>query len=242
MAKVLIEHIIHLIIVLPIILLTLKNRKADTMKILLIFMVFFLVNSILLNLPLEYKELRIINGKWNWTGKIFAIFGSFVFLLLYRKYDLKDYYLTLNQNKPFLKKGILIITIILLVEFVMNFIYNPPEKWNTETILFQLTMPGIDEEIAYRGIMLGLLTKILNPFFTKTFFHPAILVTGILFGLAHGLFLTNSFELSFKSSPFFFTMILGIIWSWITIKSGSILLALISHNLGNVSGKLISMR
>jgi membrane protease YdiL (CAAX protease family) len=103
-------------------------------------------------------------------------------------------------------------------------------------------MPGIDEEIAFRGIMLGLLTKMLRPNPKFTFFHPAILVTGLLFGLAHGLLLTKSFELSFKSGPFISTMILGMIWGWMTMKSGSILLALISHNLGNVTNKLIQMR
>ncbi|MFD0994257.1 CPBP family intramembrane glutamic endopeptidase, partial [Tenacibaculum geojense] len=122
----------------------------------------------------------------------------------------------------------------------MNWIYNTPKEWNTETILFQLTMPGIDEEIAFRGIMLGLLTKILKPS-SRTIFHPAILVTALLFGMAHGLFFNNSYELTFKSFPFFNTLILGIVWAWITMKSGSILLALISHNLGNVTNKLISM-
>jgi membrane protease YdiL (CAAX protease family) len=34
----------------------------------------------------------------------------------------------------------------------------------------------------------------------------------------------------------------GLIWGWITIRSGSILLALISHNLGNGMGNIIRMR
>ena len=215
-----------------------EMKLYESLKILLIFSMFFLLNSILLYLPLEFKELRIINGKWNWTGKIFAVLGSIIFLLIYRKFNLKDYYLTFKQDKKFLKKGIIIISVILVIQSILSLIYNTPKEWNTETILYQLTMPGIDEEIAFRGIMLGLLSKILKP---NSILHPAILITALLFGMAHGLFLNNSYELIFKSFPFFNTMILGIIWAWVTMKSGSVLLALISHNLGNVTSKLISM-
>jgi membrane protease YdiL (CAAX protease family) len=191
------------------------------------------MNSLLLYLPLEFKELTFINAEWNWTGKIFAISGSFIFLLLYKQFDLKDYFLTLNQNKGFIKKGALIVALILLVKSMISFYFGSTVKGNIETILFQLTMPGIDEEIAYRGIMLGLLVNVLKPF-RETIFHPAILVTAILFGLGHGLFMTKSFELSFDIFSFLSSCILGIIWGWLTIKSGSIVLSLTSHNLGNL--------
>ena len=235
-----IEHIIHLIIVLPIIFLTMKNKKKESLKILLAFSIFFLLNSTLLFLPLKFEELRIIGGNWNWNGKIFAVLGSIIFLLFYRKFELKDYHLTLNQNKKFFKKGVVIISALLLIQIVMGLIYNSPKELYAETIIFQLTMPGIDEEIAFRGIMLGLLIKILKPS-SKTFFHPAIIITSLLFGMAHGLFLNESYELTFNSYPFFNTLIHGMIWGFVTIKSGSILLALISHNIGNVANQLVSM-
>lgn len=238
MTRVILEHILHLIMVLPIVLFTMRTRNLESFKVLLAFSIFFMLNSILLYLPIEFNELRIIDGKWNWTGKIFSIFGAVIFLLVYRKLQLKDYFLTFKQHKKNLKKGILIISVIFLVSTILNFTFNSSKAWNTETILYQLTMPGINEEIAYRGILLGLLVKTLKNY---TFFNPAILITAILFGMAHGLFLNNDFELVFKTQAFFETMIMGIIWAWVTIKTGSILLALISHNLGNVSGKLISM-
>ena len=239
MTKVVAGLLINLILVLPIIILTLKDKTKETFKILIAFAAFYLMNGILLYLPLEFNGLTI--GTWNWTGKLLAIFGSILFIFLYRKFDLKDYFLTLNQNKAFIKKGLLVITLILLVKCLLTFISDPSEEWNLETILFQLTMPGINEEIAFRGIMLGLLVKALRPT-KRPIFHPAILVTAILFGLAHGLSLNQSFELSFNFSPFFITFILGIGWAWITLESGSILLALISHNLGNVTIKFIGMR
>lgn len=236
------EQIIQLIIVSPIVLIALKNKKIDTLKTLFMFGAFFIVHGMLLYLPIEYKELQLIGKNWNWSGKFYAILGSMLFLLLYRKFELKDYYLTLNQNKTFFKKGTIIVTAILLITSIMTFVYSSPKDWDTETILYQLTMPGIDEEIAYRGIMLGLLMKTLKSNFQITFFHPAILVTGILFGLGHGLSITSSYELVFRFSPFLRTTMTGMVWGWLTVKSGSIVLALISHNLGNVTNKLIRMK
>lgn len=234
------ENLMHLLIVLPLILLTLKNKNKESLKIVLVFSLFVIAHNILLYLPLEYKELRLFNERWNWTGKIFSIIGSIAFVLFYRKFELKDYYLTFAQNKSFLKKGTIIIFSLFLIVSVLAIVFHKPLAWSTETIMYQLTMPGFGEEIAYRGIMLGLLVQILKP--SKQYIpHMAILITALLFGMAHGLKLNDSYELSFRSFAFFNTLILGILWGWLTMRSNSIALATVSHNLGNISNFLIRM-
>ncbi len=235
-----IELALHLAIVLPIILLTLTNRKGETLKIVAVFALYFLMHGLLLYLPTEFESLRLTNGNWNWSGKLYAILGSLLFLSLYRKFALKDYFLTLKQNKAFLKHGVIAIFVILVVKGLFNVLYLSPSDWDLETLLFQATMPGLDEEIAFRGIMLGLLTKILkSP--KQTILHPAIYVTALLFGMAHGLHLGDSLQLSYNISSMVITALLGVAWAWMTLKSGSILLALVSHNLGNVTSQMISM-
>ena len=118
--------------------------------------------------------------------------------------------------------------------------FAPTKLLNLETLFYQFSMPGMGEEIAYRGIMLGLLTKILKS--KNLILNSSVWVTAILFGLAHGFSLSSEFSITFNIQPFLRTMIYGLIWGWITIRSGSILLALISHNLGNGIGNLIRMR
>lgn len=238
MTRVILEHLVHFIFVLPIILFMMKDRKMANLKVLLAFSIFFILNSALLYLPIEYKELKLIDGNWNWTGKVYAILGAIIFLLVYKTFELKDYFLTIKQDKKYVRKGIIILSSILIIQLILDIMYGGSKEWNIESILFQLTMPGINEEIAYRGIMLGLLVKILKP---NHFLHPAIVITAILFGMGHGLFLNKDFELVFNAGPFIGTMVLGMIWAWITMKTGSILLALLSHNLFNSSSLLISM-
>ena len=179
MTKIIAENILQLIIVFPIILLTLKNRKSETLEILMAFIIFFLINQISLVLPMVYPELRISNwnSNWNWVGKIYAIIGAIAFLLVYRKFPLKDYFLTFKQESKFLKKGILIITSLLIIKTVLMF-FAPTKMLNWETLFFQFSMPGINEEIAYRGIMLGLLAKILKS--KNLILNTPVWITGIL--------------------------------------------------------------
>ena len=249
MNKTLLEIVLQLIIIYPLIFIFLRNRKTESLKIIAVFSIFFIVNSLLLQLNLVFDGLSLFNGKWNWSGKIYSIIGSLLFLVLYRKFELKDYFLTFKQKRIFPKNGILIISSILVFQVIFTIagtlFFDSLKEWDSETILFQLTMPGIEEEIAFRGIMLGLLIKVLKSnirIFGIELVNPAILITSILFGLVHGFYITDSFEIGFNIFPFFFTMSFGFFWGWMTVRSGSILFALLSHNLGNVTNSLIRMR
>lgn len=244
MKTIFLESILYILIIIPIVFFSLKDKKKETYVILTAFIVYFLLHNAILFLPIEFKYLQPFNSSWNWAGKIYSIFGSILFLCLYRKFELKDYFLTFKQDGIFLKKGILIIVIYITFEVVVMALLNYNNKWSLDTILFQLTMPGIDEEIAFRGIMLGLLTKVLSSkieIFAKININPVILITAILFGLSHSLFLSDSFEITFHYYPFFRTALIGYLYGWLTIKSGSILLALITHNLTNTFTTIVKM-
>lgn len=241
MIKLLSESFLHLLFIFPIIILTLKNKRSETLKIVFIFTAYFIVNKLTVSLPFIFPEIKfnILNGKWNWSGKFYNIISSILFLLFYRKHPLKDYFLTLKQHPNFLKTGVIIIIFGLLIQTIISF--NVSIKlFNIETLLYQFSLPGIAEEIAFRGIMLGLLIKALKNKYS--WFNPAILITSILFGFAHSLFLTNNYNLVFEPTHFIRSFIHSLFWCWITIKSGSILLALISHNLNNGISNIIRMR
>jgi len=119
-----------------------------------------------------------------------------------------------------------------------NYFFPLHKEWDWEALYYQLTMPGLEEELAFRGIMLGLLAKILHQdirLFGIGFGSASMWATAILFGLAHGFTLSSNFELAFHTEAFFSTLSLGLIYAWLTVKSGSILLPLISHNLYNAT-------
>ena len=109
-----------------------------------------------------------------------------------------------------------------------------------EGLVFELTMPGYDEEIAFRGIMIGILSTLLIE--TKNIFkNPAIWITAILFGLVHALKFDGNWSLHIDWIYFSYTFLYGFLLGWMTIKSRSILMSVISHNTANVFATLVAM-
>lgn len=108
--------------------------------------------------------------------------------------------------------------------------------------LFQFTMPGLDEELAYRGIMLGLLSNSLKPRInlgSANLGNPALLITSILFGLSHSIYIDDNWSFYHNWFEFFNVFAIGLFLGWITIKSGNILMSILMHNLINTLPKII---
>lgn len=117
-------------------------------------------------------------------------------------------------------------------------------KFNIETLAFQISLPALDEELSYRGIMIGLLVPQLKNYFCigkLKLGNPAMWITGILFGLVHGFNLTVDWQLQMDFFSFGYTFAIGMIWAWMVLKSGSILIPIISHSSNNFLATLIPM-
>jgi membrane protease YdiL (CAAX protease family) len=160
---------------------------------------------------------------------------------LYQK--LKPFnFLSFKQSKKALLKTILVSSILICIAFFSYF--DTRIDFDIEILAFQLTMPGIDEEIMFRGILLALLLTCLQDKIRikeKVFGNPSILIIGILFGLVHGFSVTDGLELRFEFYPFIWTSISGYVLSWITVESKSILLPILSHNMINFIQTLMKM-
>lgn len=69
---------------------------------------------------------------------------------------------------------------------------------------------------------------------------PAIIINVVLFGLVHSLTLGDG-ALQFNSVNFIWTAILGYSFAYITIKTRSILIPMLTHNLYNFTLNLLAM-
>ncbi|WP_456314759.1 CPBP family intramembrane glutamic endopeptidase [Pseudomonas shirazensis] len=238
--KILLESILPVLLLLPLIMIFTKDENQ--IKTIGFFLFIFICYQLILKIPIEYKELQFINGKRNWTGKLIGIFfGSVTYLLIYKK--LQPFtFLRIKQDPNKLAKTILICSILIFTAFFSCF--DSAKEFDTEILIFQLTMPGLDEEIMFRGILLALLLTCLKDKIKigkRTFGNPCILIIGLLFGLVHGCSVSNKLELNFEFYPFIWTFIFGYIWSWVTVESKSILLPILSHNLTNFIQNLVRM-
>lgn len=239
MTKILIEAILQVLVLIPFAIFFLKEKSKLNFGRIFIFGFCYIVYQIFLVLPKLNSTFDFIKSSWNWDGKIFGIICGIVFYFIFRNYFLENDFFTLKQNKENFKPALIGAVSIILLSAIVWFLLGKSD-FDTETLAFQLTVPGIDEEIMFRGILLGLLATSLKD---KILFlgNPSILITAILFGFMHALTLNKNFAIDFEPIYFLQTGLAGYIWGWITIKSRSILLAILSHNFSNFFGTLSTM-
>lgn len=180
----------------------------------------------------------IDRGHWNWSGKLLAIAATLAMVSL-PMFGWRRAGLTLRQD-PANWRGAWIGAGIVLAAIVGLSLYFPNDAGDAEAVAFQLTMPGLEEEIFYRGLLLLALNEAFRgrvKVLGARMGWGAVL-TSLLFGLIHGL----SFEdgaFSFTAIAFLTTGLSGLLLAWFREKSGSVVLPILLHNAGNTLPMLI---
>lgn len=233
----LLEPILHLVVILPLLLIFMKERtKENYLRVLSIVGCYF-IYYFALTLQYHFDCFNIIDGSWNWDGKIYGIVCGIAIYFIFRRQLSENNFFTLKQNKEGLKSALKVAIAILAIA-ILGGVVNEKE-FNVETLLFQISMPGIDEEIMYRGVLLGLMCSALRAG-GAAWRNPAIMINAVLFGLVHSLSLGDG-ALQFNSVNFMWTAILGYSFGYITIKTRSILIPMLTHNLYNFTLNLLAM-
>jgi membrane protease YdiL (CAAX protease family) len=174
--------------------------------------------------------------KWNWTGKVAAIAVS---LLIYAclPRDLRKESGILSLPKPPEWKSVAIVSAgLLLFLWVSAYLTRDGHAVRAETLWFQATMPGLDEEAFFRGVLLALLVAA----FGKPWHFAGVRVGwGALpivafFGIAHAL-LGGVNEDALLT--FLVTGVAGAALLWIKERTSSIWIAVLVHNLANVGAQ-----
>lgn len=174
----------------------------------------------------------IFGGEKNWQGKMIALAATLL-IASTAVFGWKNSGLTLAQNTGSLRSSIPVAGVYLLF-FLALAIAFPSEPSTPENMAFQLTMPGLEEEIFYRGTLLFALNEAFRSrarFFGIDWGYGAILSCA-LFGLTHafgysdGVFNFDAIVMALTAIPAF----LGV---WLREKTGSILMPILLHNFGN---------
>ena len=231
------ESFLHIVIILPLLLFFMKEHTRENYLRVLSIVVCYLTYYFALTLQYHFECFNIINGSWNWDGKIYGIVCGIVMYFIFRRQFSENDFFTLKQNKEGLKLALKVVVAIIAIS-ILGGIANDKD-FNIETLLFQISMPGIDEEIMYRGVLLGLMCSALRVG-GAAWRTPAIMINAILFGLVHSLSFSDG-ALQFNSVNFIWTYLLGYGFGYITIKTQSILLPMLTHNLYNFVLNLLSM-
>lgn len=218
-------------------------KPENKWKYFLLFASYYFLYLLLLYIPNIFTELRIVESTWNWSGKLHAIAGSILFFLLFRNAFSQHNYITFRQNDNSLKPKFYAVAIVFFVSIGLACFYVNKSETDPEYFLFQFTMPGLDEELAFRGIMLGLLSNSLKPKIylgSRSLGNPALIITSILFAAGHSLSIDSNWVFYQNWFEFINMFAIGLLLGWMTIKSGSILMSILVHDLINTLPKIIA--
>ena len=175
-------------------------------------------------------------ASWNWAGKFLSIAGVLAICAI-PAIGWKRAGVTLHQGRGWVAAAIVLALLGGLFFYLA--ISNPDGADTLETIAFQWTMPGLDEEIFYRGLFLLAMNEAFSArakILGAPIGYGGVLAT-VLFGLAHGLSYGRD-GLSLEAMAFAMTGGPALILLWLRERTGSVLMPIIGHNIANGASTL----
>ncbi len=231
----LMTQLLHLTIITPFIVIALRKRKKRNIQYILLFAAFFLIGSLIRGVPFYIKSIDFVHTMWNWGGKFCAMLFSIMFVIIYRKIPLAEYGVTWRHHPSSLMPCLVLTTFYVAAGFIIGLLTYSGYSFSLEYLFFELSMPGLDEEIFYRGVGLALLNKAFGK--NKDLFGAKIgwglIVISLLFGLVHGVHLSDELILRIDLFSVLLTTVSGVLLGWLRERSGSLVLPILAHNLGN---------
>ncbi len=157
------------------------------------------------------------DARWNWTGKSLALASTLAIAAL-PVFGWRRIGLTLTQRDKSWPAFVLLAVLAGLFFYLAVSASDGRDSW--ETIAFQWTMPGFDEELFYRGLLLLAMNEA---------FPRRLNIAGAPIGYG---------GLSFDMATFLMTGAPALLLLWMRERTGSLLLPVIGHNIANGASTL----
>ena len=179
-----------------------------------------------------------VGAHWNWQGKLLALTASLAIASL-PAFGWSRVGLSLAHSPGSLRAAspVLLLYCAFFLAIALAF---PGDRPSGEDVAFQLTMPGLEEEIFYRGILLYALDRAFTGrwrFLGVDWGWGAVL-SCLLFGMAHAFGYSNG-SFSFDPLTMALTALPAFIGVWLRLRTGSLLIPILIHNFGNAITMLV---
>ena len=204
-----------------------------------LFLALLAFDHVVTAFPVVYGVAQIPGSDWNWTGKLLSLAWALAFIAV-GPLSRRDVGLTPRQRAGSVLPASLVTGALVALGVGVGLVFGEGGPFEAEALLYQLSMPGLAEELAYRGVFLALLHRALPADEgTAAFWWPAV-VTTLAFGLWHGLSLEGG-RVSFDFLSFLYPLIGGGAFAWLRERTGSLLFPILAHNAANTALSLVSM-
>lgn len=164
---------------------------------------------------------------WNWSGHLLGLGGMLAFgALLVRRAGLDRRALGLACPLAW-RPAAAVALAALLLNFIINSASSERlEQVPVETWLFLATMPGLVEEITFRGVLLAAAERAApaKRRVAGVWLGPGALALTLAFVALHGLGLGTLLSV----------LPAALLYLWLRLRTGSVLLPIVAHNLWNL--------
>lgn len=173
--------------------------------------------------------------QWNWLGKLFSAAVLLIAISILPRETRQRVGLRWHQDEGSLRPALLCIVLLCALSWTMEAWSAEGTDTSPERLAFQALMPGLDEELFFRGIFLAFLLRAFDERFSFVGapVGPAAAIVTFIFAAGHGLRVSEAL-VHFDPVTFLLTGTLGFGLLWIRQRTGSVLLAIAAHNLVNV--------
>ncbi|HVI32095.1 CPBP family intramembrane glutamic endopeptidase, BDIM_20840 family [Phenylobacterium sp.] len=191
-----------------------------------------LLNDLLLTRAYGLLPDLLPGADWNWQGKLLALAGTLAVASL-PAFGWRASGSALPQAEDGWRP-VLLVSVAYVAVFLGLALAFPTEPASAETVAFQLSLPGLEEEPFYRGVLLLALFRAFpaRRRILGVDWSWGAVVSCALFGLAHAFGYSKS---GFQFDPLTMLLTAGpsFIAVWLALRTRSVLLPVLLHNFGN---------
>ena len=203
----------------------------------LLFAAYLGLDDLVTGVPAGSAAFSFIGGEWNWSGKIYSLLLSVAVVL---GLGIKPRTLGLTLSQRNVRASLVALFLFVLWGLSLGLLFKPSVP-SVETLAFQASMPGIVEELAYRGIAPAILLGLVRGRDPEQGIPWAVVfITAVAFGIWHGLGYSDA-AFSFDPMSALFPLIGSIAGGWLRFNSGSLLFPILAHSFANVAFQLVSL-
>jgi membrane protease YdiL (CAAX protease family) len=240
MTPVFLSLLLNALLILLLILLIQRQKIVEQPALLALFFGVYFLDNLTITLTNHFPQLQIIpNHVWegflvcSWSGKLYSVL--LVIALVFLRSSLvseEDVGLTFPRRQ---RLGLPVYAVLLLLAAwsLIVGVSSPKGRLDISTLIYLALMPALNEELVYRGYLLALLNKLMLQRFNLIGASVGwgVIVTSMLFGLLHGLWLDDTLALHINVIALRNSAVSGFLFAWLRERTGRLVMPMMAHGL-----------
>lgn len=215
--------------------LALVSRRFERAWVVPLVFALFVADALMLDIRSWAPDAPLPSGVWNWQGKIAALLLALSALAILPATQLSEVGLFAAPPRSARPRLLTLAAVVCGLALARSVYFGGSEPFSAETLAFQATMPGLHEELTFRGLWWVLFAFALDPGRIAQGKIPwwTLAATTVLFAAVHAIDLTPQGAFKIEWPFFAATAISGVLYGLLQAIGRAVWIPILVHNLAN---------